>query len=1365
MPSNVPRTRRRPLDPSEEEIVRQSIRSETARELEGRDEEAELVQRPSVYLADISDEDEDEPPSQPPSEDEDEGASAYPVPQPALLVQAPAPPPPPQVPPQTGPVQIFQELYEALLRSGVFQLDPSTNEYVLNVDRYIPVELGAVNRQGPLGDVRRLYVRYCNQDTAGLASIVNGEGGAYLRIPFDKVYNMKVTLFFYILSVLTASYRTGVKTVSFFFRRGALLHKVAAGNSLTYVVPNFQVNTDRITLNDVLTIYSDIVGRFWSDENPNRDESSKGWSWNESIDSGDCIVFNDFRSLPPRERRAIMQGHGSYLFMKIRLIPSPTGMVATSFNDSIRRIVENVFKSKGLKVVTNDDNLCFLYTFLLGLFKMFYPRCLTGSTPYESSTHVITAALTQCNAWIKEFAERVMRKEVVCDKIETNVDKRFALREFAEVMKQIEDECLRDSKNGYPAPDVAVDVYVMDSEHRVYPAYVSARQSDNRIKMLAISRNQGSHFCLISGERDVWKYLGGKPFKTCAKCKKAFFTNGMLFNHPCDEQDDPSGFHWNTKHACDQADTVHGVCWKCRLKFDCDTACEFHKENCFMKGKNGFRLVKLPEKDYLCGVEETRVDLPKARLYFADFECSIDEEGQHNFMSAGIFSEEKEELTLLDSMDDFMDYVIREASATKEIQVYFHNAMNYDANFILKWVLNNSKSEGQKCWGWSIRVIMKSANRLQKLSFLFQTDKTKHFIEIGDTFHFLTLSLDRIVSSLTKPNVNANAAVFPRFFRVMGEKYGVSDEMLNNVLKKNLFPYTFFDSSSKLDVSMEDFSKVFRPEETNLQFFSDGVSIEDLQANLPLFQWCVSAFKMKTARDYHDLYLACDVLQIADVFMAARSSLWDTHHIDITEYMGMPSASWAAFLRFTPELRIPLYQTTLFAEFFARMTRGGVTSAPLRFARSDESHTIMYLDVNGLYPFVMKKYAYPTGVFSWYVPNEQEASDPTDYLLNKFVEMKVTNRGFCACVDLHYTDEVKEKTDQFPFAPDHMLINDQYFDEDGNLYPFLQRWSDENDGAIVKPFKGLVATLYDKQRYCVHWKLLKWYMKHGLQVTKIHNMVFFNEEKYLAPYVSHNISLRNERTDELGKMVYKLMGNSIYGKTFENPFNHYKYVIVRNRTELDGLIQTANVDCIAPIDEENSVVKLTGDEVELDKPTYIGACVTEYAKLHMYKLFYDKIGGMFPKVELIYTDTDSFIVRVEHNKNMHGQALIDYMNSSGPLIGKEGGLIKSETGTDFIREVIALRSKVYAYVTEGGHIGKRAKGTTGAAQRIQLSWESYKQVLLSLRAVPTTNMQFSRSAFQIASGHITKISLDAADGKRKIEEDGIHTHAFGYHEI
>ena len=110
---------------------------------------------------------------------------------------------------------------------------------------------------------------------------------------------------------------------------------------------------------------------------------------------------------------------------------------------------------------------------------------------------------------------------------------------------------------------------------------------------------------------------------------------------------------------------------------------------------------------------------------------------------------------------------------------------------------------------------------------------------------------------------------------------------------------------------------------------------------------------------------------------------------------------------------------------------------------------------------------------------------------------------------------------------------------------------------------------------------------------------------------------------------------------------------------------------------------------------------------------------------------------------------------------KLGGQIKSETGTDdLIDEVIALRSKVYAYRTTKGKIGKRCKGVTGATQDKDLDWDTYKQCLLTTKAVPTTNVQFERRAFSIRTAEITKPSLSANDGKRRILEDGIHTRAW-----
>ena len=609
-----------------------------------------------------------------------------------------------------------------------------------------------------------------------------------------------------------------------------------------------------------------------------------------------------------------------------------------------------------------------------------------------------------------------------------------------------------------------------------------------------------------------------------------------------------------------------------------------------------------------------------------------------------------------------------------------------------------------------------------------------------------------------------NIENFPKFFKIFKFTYvDVELEDIDAVLRKNLYPYRYFHRQGLLGGDIELFARIFEPREDNLKYFSEGVTVSDLDENFPLFQRIVDKFSMKYVKDYHDLYLMCDVMEIADVFIKARRSLFESHGVDIARYIGMPGASWAAFLKMNPDLELPLYRETMFAEFFSSMTRGGVTSAPLRYAKSDEMHSILYLDVNGLYPYVMQQYKYPLGTMRW------RAFDVTDdlnrYLIREyFPALTRHSMGACLCVDMEITDPgVRRFTDQFPYAPEHRVLKDCYFDEGGELYPYLASWSRANGDQQMKPFIGLVGTLYPKVKYGVHWQLLKWYIYHGMIVTKIHFAVEFNEGDYLKSYVTKNIEKRNKCTDELRKMVYKLLGNSIYGKTFESPFNRGTYIIVREQDKLRGMLEEGNIASITPLDGENWIVKVDSEEVVLDKPTYIGACVTEYAKLHMYKLFYDDLAGVFPNIELVYTDTDSFIIRVEHAPGMDATELFAFIEARCPgLIGKNGGQVKSETGTDLIDEVIALRSKLYAYKTKEGHVGKRAKGTTAAAQDMELTWESYKEALLTLRAVPTHNMQFQRSGFHIRSVELVRQSLSVNDGKRFIEPDGIHTHAWGY---
>ena len=1026
---------------------------------------------------------------------------------------------------------------------------------------------------------------------------------------------------------------------------------------------------------------------------------------------------------------------------------------------------------KGIAVIKNTtDYLCLYYTIIMGLIKSVRRNAFNRSRYVSVLTlqNVVdrdTGLPKRVYELMKNLREK--REGISIDLMEKSEGVwTLSVSEAIEIFRTIENELLKDEK-------YALDVFMikMTGKGRIFPGYCSSRKTEERISVLCMAFPSGeSHFALITNMEKLFRCNDGKIFETCHSCHRSFFTREGLLEHKkkgkCEDEDLEKSYHWSTIDEEEKLDASPvGRCERCHLLFSDQFAYDFHMKHCFMQGRTGSRYVSLVEREkssltaefYECD------ELPKKRIYFADFECYITKEGKHEFMSYGIFCNEDLSITIGYSLKSFFDYLVKEAKRAAQkkegIFVYFHNAMGYDANFLIRKVLEDSEYKK-----WSIKVIMKSASHLESLKFKFRSGKELCSITIGDTCKFLTMSLDRIVASIRKDDVEENKKNFKNFFRLFGSIYEVSDSAIDKVLRKNLFPYRYFTSPERLDdIWSEQFGTVFEPREENLQYFGEDVTLEKLQKNYRQVCEIHTLFRTYSAKSYHDLYLRCDVLQIADVFLKCRETLFESHHIDVCDYIGMPSASWHAFLRHDPLLNIPLYTNTIFAEFFQSMTRGGVTSAPLRYAEADETHSILYFDVNGLYPYVMQAYKYPCGRFRWFTPPPSFTRTINDYLMDYFEYLDLNGQGACFVVDLHVPESLHDYFDDFPPAPEHKTMKEQFFDDEGNLYPFLEKWSKANGDQRMGVFKGLVGTLEDKKEYGVHWKLLRWYISHGVEVTKLYYGVIFEEGDYLASYVRKNIAIRNQRTDELGKIVYKLMGNSIYGKTFENPFNRGKFYIVRNRDKLTGIMEQKDIAQITPITDQASIIKLDGEKVVLDKPTYIGACVTEYAKLHMYILFYDKLKAMFEDVRLVYTDTDSFIIRIKHEANATFDDIMRIINEKDPdLVGKIGGQIKSETGSDLIKRVVALRSKLYAYETMSGHIGKRAKGTTAAAQEKELDFDTYIEALTTLKAIPTRNVQFKRKAFSVSTVELMKQSISVNDGKRRIEEDGIHTHAWGY---
>ena len=1203
--------------------------------------------------------------------------------------------------------------------------------------------------------------------------------GQVLIIPARDIFDLPVYMMLYILKRLT-QYPNGRRsfTVSYSLDEDSSATSYPIYND--YDQRPISVINGHIKFDDLQQIYNTVIRQFAA-LLPEGDAT-----WNGSEESGTRIIILNYA--------------GNQLRFRLSFIPVATVSYASGWTQQVEDLLSKNVGTSVISVRNKDDNKCLIYCLIMGMIikikggmdsrafgketrMMVEPNeiyakgmyLLTGDDDITKTTRRLASLLIS-----SPVCSNDPLVQLVAD-IDKKVGTMLSITEFQKEFSIIEEKLFPDNICG-------VDIYGIDYNvnPHIYPLYMS-KNRDKVIELLCVTPldTRCSHFCLIMNKEILMKNTGGKQFFSCSKCGACFYHRRLLNEHKCSGQNINDGdYHYSNKTDDPNIDIdIAGTCSKCRLCFTNPFEYNYHKDHCFMQGQTGYRHVKLVtynvnEHPTLNGeeidMEQENKHIRKRRVMYADFESCINPEtGEHSFMSYGVYDWVSDEYKCGYSIGEFMDFILDKtfnSNDKDETYVYFHNAMGYDANFILRYVLKNPD-----CAAWGIQVIMKSMNRLQKLVFHIKQGEKSRRIHIGDTFLFLTLSLEKIVGSIRKDDVEINQDNFERFFHIFNKRYPfVTENDINHILRKNIFPYKFFTDNTKLDTGIAEFKHIFLPLEENLKYFNERVTLDELANGYDDTEAVMDVFKCTNARDYHDLYLCCDVMQLADVFNRSMDILWNSHHIHLTKYIGMPSASWAAFLRFDPKMKIPLYEQTFFAEFFKGMIRGGITSAALRHAIADDNHSIIYLDVNGLYPYVMQAYKFPCGLFE-FVPLGWSGELCKIKLNEYFDTFEKENKGMCFCVDMVIPDEVKYLTDMYPFAPEHRKIFSEYYTNinEKNLTPFLKKWSEANNGDKMKEFMGLVCTLYNKEKYNVHWRLLKFYMEHGVIIKKVYFGVKFDEGDYLQGYIRKNISIRNTRKDELGKTLYKLLGNSIYGKTFESPFKRNTFEIVRDPIKLDGMIQEGNIAAVTPIDDFAWIVRLDGEDIVLDKPTYIGACVCEFAKLHMYTLLYDKLMSIFPNsgdefgCQLVYTDTDSFIVRVKHPDGIiinSPKDLFDYIRSKDPeLIGGIGGQVKSETGEDeTIQEVIALRSKVYAYKTTGGHIGKRAKGTTYDAQEMQLDWDTYKQALESLTSVNTKNVQFVRKTFKIASLDVFRQSLSVNDGKRYICEDGIHTHAFGY---
>ena len=147
------------------------------------------------------------------------------------------------------------------------------------------------------------------------------------------------------------------------------------------------------------------------------------------------------------------------------------------------------------------------------------------------------------------------------------------------------------------------------------------------------------------------------------------------------------------------------------------------------------------------------------------------------------------------------------------------------------------------------------------------------------------------------------------------------------------------------------------------------------------------------------------------------------------------------------------------------------------------------------------------------------------------------SRGYFLEVDLEYTDDCKKKTYKFPLAPEKKVVDVK------DLNKWQKDYLEDRSPKIPK----LICDLKDKKNYVIHSRLLNYYQKLGLEVTKIHRIISFREEDWLAPYIDFNTDMRTKAKTEFEKAIWKLLNNAFYGKTCEKIRNRVDVEIVNTK--------------------------------------------------------------------------------------------------------------------------------------------------------------------------------------------------------------------------
>ena len=562
---------------------------------------------------------------------------------------------------------------------------------------------------------------------------------------------------------------------------------------------------------------------------------------------------------------------------------------------------------------------------------------------------------------------------------------------------------------------------------------------------------------------------------------------------------------------------------------------------------------------------------------------------------------------------------------------------------------------------------------------------------------------DRTIGDLKKDYPDEIENLEEALLEYMGEndlkilKTGFPDKW-KYLTKKIAYPYEYFNCIEDYQKPVDDLKKEC--------FFSKLKNKYPDDEEIKRSKEIIEKFNIKNGEELTEIYLKSDVLLLACVFEKFIKVSVNEFDINPLYSVSLPGYTWQCGLKYTG-INLQTLQDKDLILTLENNIRGGISSVMGdRYVKSNENKKILYIDANNLYGHSMSEpLPYDEIKFDQNVKSEEilKKNTPDD-----------SDIGYFAEADLIYPDNIKEKTKNFPFAPVNKKINPDNFND------YLNEIKPDT---YIQTSK-LICDWSDKKNCLVPYRMLKFYIRYGMIVHKVHDIISFRQSRWLEKNISFNTQKRNKALNDFEKGFYKLLNNAFYGKTMEIVRNRLKKKFIKNDDYREIIEQQSKLtfNGVHKSYENCDSYTFKQNEVLMDKPIYLGFTLLELSKLLMYETYYDILQPYFGQenMQLHYLDTDAFVLSlntkdiIKDLKNLEDIFDFSNLDKNHELFNNKNkkviGKFKIETPKNiWIDEFICLRSKMYAFKC-GGDSKNKLKGIS-KSQSKNIKFEEYKKCL------------------------------------------------------